>query len=101
MRATRHVVGAITAKLDTSTKEFITWTTEGIPLATDMDNSEFKHFEEQKRQLLEEIILHLQNRDKISPSQHILQVFLHLVSLTELTNVLGAYQTAYSSPYEQ
>ena len=97
----RHVVGAITAKLDLLTKEFIAWTTEGTSSATDMDNSEFKHFEEQKRQLLEEIILHLQNRDKISPSQHILQVFLHLVSLTRSTNVLGAYLAAYSSPYEQ
>ena len=97
----RHAFGVTTEKLDTPTRECITLTTKGIPLAADMDNSEFKHFEEQKRQLLEEIILHLQNRDKISPSQHILQVFLHLVSLTELTNVLGAYQTAYSSPYEQ
>ena len=97
----RHAFGVTTEKLDTPTREFITLTTEGITLAADMDNLEFKHFEEQKRQLLEEIILHLQNRDKILPSQHILQVFLHLVSLTELTNVLGAYQTAYSSPYEQ
>ena len=99
MRATRHVVGAITAKPDTSTKEFITWTTEGIPLATDMDNSEFRHLEEQKRQLLEEIISRLQNRDGISP--HILQVFLHLVSLKRSMNILRAYLAAYSSPYEQ
>ena len=99
MCATRHVVGAITAKLDTSTKEFIAWTTEGIPLATDMDNSELEHLEEQKRQLLEEIISHLRNKDGISP--HILQVFLHLVSLKRSTNVLRAYLAAYSSPYEQ
>ena len=97
----RHASGAITAKPDTSTGEFITSITEGIFLAADMDNSEFKHFEEQKRQLLKEIILHLQNKDKTLPSQHILQVFLHLVSLTELTNVLTANQAAYSSPYEQ
>ena len=99
MRATRHVVGAITAKLDTSTKEFIAWNTEGIPLATDMDNSEFEHLEEQKRQLLEEIISHLQNRDGISP--HLLQVFLHLVSLKRSMDDLRAYLEAYSSPYEQ
>ena len=99
MCATRHVVGAITAKLDTSTKEFIAWTTEGIPLATDMDNSEFEHLEEQKRQLLEEIISHLQNRDEISP--HLLQVFLHLVSLKRSMDDLRAYLEAYSSPYEQ
>ena len=98
MRATRHVVGAITAKPDTSTKEFITWTTEGIPVATDMDNSEFKHLEEQKRQLLEEIISHLRNRDGISP--YTLQVFLHLVSLKRSMNILRAYLAAYSSPYE-
>ena len=97
----RHVFGAITAKPDISTREFITWITEGICLAADMDNSELKHFEEQKRQLLREIILHLQKRDEALPSQHILQVFLHLVSLTELTNVLTANQAAYSSPYEQ
>ena len=99
MRATRHVVGAITAKPDTSTKEFITWTTEGSPLTTNMDNSEFNHLEEQKRQLLEEIILHLQNKDGISP--HLLQVFLHLVSLKKSMDVLKAYLAAYSSPYEQ
>ena len=98
--ALRHTFGVTTKKLDTPTREFITSTTEGSLLATDMDNSEFKHFEEQKRQLLEEIILHLKNRDVISPSQHILQVFLHLVSLTELTNILRANQVAYSSPYE-
>ena len=97
----RHASGAITATLDTSTGEFITLTTGGILLAAEMDNSEFKQFEEQKRQLLKEIILHLQNRDKTLPSQHILQVFLHLVSLTELTNVLTANRAAYSSPYEQ
>ena len=99
MCAMRYGIGAITAKLDLSTKEFIAWTTEGTPSATDMDNSELKHLEEQKRQLLEEIISHLRNRNGISP--HILQVFLHLVSLTRSTNVLGAYLAAYSSPYEQ
>ena len=97
----RHASGTTTITLDISTGEFITSTTGGTLLAADMDNSEFKQFEEQKWQLLMEIILHLQNRDKTLPSQHILQVFLHLVSLTELTNVLTANRAAYSSPYEQ
>ena len=42
-----HASGATTATLDTSTGEFITLTTGGILLAADMDNSEFKQFEEQ------------------------------------------------------
>ena len=99
MRATKHVVGAITTKPDTSIKKFITWTTEETPLITDMDNPEFNHLEEQKQQLLEEIILHLQNKDGISPQ--LLKVFLHLVSLKKSMDDLKAYLEAYSSPYEQ
>ena len=99
MRATKHVVGAITAKPDTSIENFITWTTDETPLTTDMDNPEFNHLEEQKQQLLEELILHLQNKDGISPQ--LLQVFLHLVSLKKSMDDLKAYLEAYSSPYEQ
>ena len=99
MRATKHVVGAITTKPDTSIRKFITWTTKETPLITDMDNPEFNHLEEQKQQLLKEIILHLQNKDGISPQ--LLQVFLHLVSLKKSMDDLKAYLEAYSSPYEQ
>ena len=99
MRATKHVIGAITIKPDTSIKKFITWTTEETPLITDMDNPEFNHLEEQKQQLLEEIILHLRNKDGINPQ--LLQVFLRLVSLKKSMDDLQAYLEAYSSPYEQ
>ena len=98
-RATKHVVGTTTAKPDTSIENFITWTTDETPLITDMDNPEFNHLEEQKQQLLEELILHLQNKDGISPQ--LLQVFLHLVSLKKSMDDLKAYLEAYSSPYEQ
>ena len=99
MRATKHVVGATTTKPDISIKKFITWTTEETPLITDMDNPEFNHLEEQKQQLLEEIILHLQNKDGINPQ--LLQVFLRLVSLKKSMDDLQAYLEVYSSPYEQ
>ena len=99
MRATKHVVGAITIKPGTLIKKFITRTTEETPLITDMDNPEFNHLEEQKQQLLKEIILHLENKDGINPQ--LLQVFLRLVSLKKSMDDLQAYLEAYSSPYEQ
>ena len=99
MRTIKHVVGATTTKPDTLIKKFITWTTEETPLITDMDNLEFNHLEEQKQQLLEEIILHLQNKERINP--RLLQVLLRLVSVRKSMDNLQAYLEAYSSPYEQ